>query len=89
MIRSTMRNARNFFFKATPHRTVGNGGTVRIRRDSKWNVPEPELTLFICSEGTIEGYTIGNEYTAVVIVIVIIIPAIYSCSIVTIGRLKS
>src|SRR5207249_5153411 len=52
------------FFKATAHRTVGSGKPVRIRKDSKWNVPEPELTLFICSEGTIEGYTIGNDMSS-------------------------
>src|SRR5215467_10298155 len=33
------------FFKATPHRVVGYGQPVAIREDSKWNVPEPELTL--------------------------------------------
>ena len=33
------------FFKATPHRVVGPGGAVRLRSDSKWNVPEPELAL--------------------------------------------
>ncbi|MGZ5135630.1 MAG: fumarylacetoacetate hydrolase family protein, partial [Flavitalea sp.] len=52
------------FFKATASRVVGNGDKVRIRRDSKWNVPEPELTLFISSEGTIEGYTIGNDMSS-------------------------
>ena len=52
------------FFKATAHRTVGHGDDVRIRKDSKWNVPEPELTLFICSAGTIEGYTIGNDMSS-------------------------
>jgi 2-dehydro-3-deoxy-D-arabinonate dehydratase len=52
------------FFKATAYRTVGSGDVVRIRKDSKWNVPEPELTLFICSEGTIEGYTIGNDMSS-------------------------
>jgi len=52
------------FFKATAYRTVGPGDNVRIRKDSKWNVPEPELTLFICSEGTIEGYTIGNDVSS-------------------------
>jgi 2-dehydro-3-deoxy-D-arabinonate dehydratase len=52
------------FFKATASRVVGNGGEVRIRRDSKWNVPEPELTLFISSEGTIEGYTAGNDMSS-------------------------
>ncbi|MES2277210.1 MAG: fumarylacetoacetate hydrolase family protein [Bacteroidota bacterium] len=52
------------FFKATSYRTVGTGGKVRIRKDSNWNVPEPELTLFICSAGTIEGYTIGNDMSS-------------------------
>lgn len=52
------------FFKATASRVVGHGEKVRIRRDSKWNVPEPELTLFISSEGSIEGYTIGNDMSS-------------------------
>jgi 2-dehydro-3-deoxy-D-arabinonate dehydratase len=52
------------FFKATAARTVGNGARVHIRRDSQWNVPEPELTLFLSSEGTIEGYTIGNDMSS-------------------------
>jgi 2-dehydro-3-deoxy-D-arabinonate dehydratase len=52
------------FFKAPAYRTVGSGDPVRIRKDSKWNVPEPELTLFICSQGTIEGYTIGNDMSS-------------------------
>jgi 2-dehydro-3-deoxy-D-arabinonate dehydratase len=52
------------FFKAPSYRTVGSGMNVRIRKDSKWNVPEPELTLFICSSGSIEGYTIGNDMSS-------------------------
>jgi 2-dehydro-3-deoxy-D-arabinonate dehydratase len=52
------------FFKATPHRVVGHNQHVRIRKDSGWNVPEPELTLFISSENTIEGYTIGNDMSS-------------------------
>ena len=52
------------FFKAPAYRTVGTGADVRIRKDSKWNVPEPELTLFMCSAGTIEGYTIGNDMSS-------------------------
>jgi 2-dehydro-3-deoxy-D-arabinonate dehydratase len=52
------------FFKAPAYRVVGHGQEVRIRKDSKWNVPEPELTLLICSEGTIEGYTIGNDMSS-------------------------
>src|SRR5262245_27201908 len=46
------------FFKASPHRVVGPGQPVRIRRDSNWNVPEPELTLVINSAAKIIGYTI-------------------------------
>jgi len=52
------------FFKAPAYRVVGSGDKVRIRRDSKWNVPEPELTLFICSIGSIEGYTVGNDMSS-------------------------
>lgn len=52
------------FFKAPAYRVVGHRDKVRIRRDSKWNVPEPELTLFISSSGTIEGYTIGNDMSS-------------------------
>jgi 2-dehydro-3-deoxy-D-arabinonate dehydratase len=52
------------FFKSPPYRVVGPNGKVRIRKDSNWNVPEPELTLFICSAGTIEGYTIGNDMSS-------------------------
>ena len=52
------------FFKATPHRVVGPGGPVRIRSDSRWNVPEPELTLAINAHGAIFGYTIGNDMSS-------------------------
>ncbi|WMH62873.1 fumarylacetoacetate hydrolase family protein [Mucilaginibacter gossypii] len=52
------------FFKSSAPRAVGPGGSVRIRKDSKWNVPEPELVLFICSAGTIEGYMIGNDMSS-------------------------
>jgi 2-dehydro-3-deoxy-D-arabinonate dehydratase len=52
------------FFKATGHRAVGSGGTVRIREDSAWDVPEPELTLVITSTGTVVGYTIGNDMSS-------------------------
>ena len=52
------------FFKATAQRTVGPNGLVRIRKDSTWDVPEPELTLFITSAGNIVGYTIGNDMSS-------------------------
>ena len=52
------------FFKATPYRCVGTGDKVRIRKDSTWNVPEPELTLVINNTGNIVGYTIGNDMSS-------------------------
>jgi 2-dehydro-3-deoxy-D-arabinonate dehydratase len=52
------------FFKATSNRIVGSGEKVRIRKDSTWDVPEPELTLFITSNQKIAGYTIGNDMSS-------------------------
>jgi len=52
------------FFKSTAARTIGPGGTVRIRKDSTWDAPEPELTLFITSNARIVGYTIGNDMSS-------------------------
>ena len=52
------------FFKATGRRVVGPGELVRIRSDAKWSVPEPELTLLINPEGSIAGYTIGNDMSS-------------------------
>ena len=52
------------FFKAVGRRVVGHEGAIRIRGDSSWNVPEPELTLLIDSRGTIVGYTAGNDVSS-------------------------
>ena len=52
------------FFKATKNRISGTDQAVRIRRDSSWNVPEPELTLFATANGKIVGYTIGNDMSS-------------------------
>jgi 2-dehydro-3-deoxy-D-arabinonate dehydratase len=52
------------FFKSTPHRVVGHEGQVKIRKDSTWDVPEPELTLVVTSSGKIIGYTIGNDMSS-------------------------
>jgi len=52
------------FSKGAGYRAVGPLGKVRIRKDSSWDVPEPELTLFMNSAGSIEGYTIGNDMSS-------------------------
>ncbi|WP_437186227.1 fumarylacetoacetate hydrolase family protein [Planctomicrobium sp. SH668] len=52
------------FFKATPNRVSGPGEAVRVRYDSNWTVPEPELALVLNSKLEIVGYTIGNDMSA-------------------------
>ena len=52
------------FFKATPHRVVGHQGHLRIRRNSTWNVPEPELTLVLNRRAELVGFTIGNDMSS-------------------------
>ena len=52
------------FYKGNKLRAVGQNGQVRIRKDSAWNVPEPELTLFINKLHQIAGYLIGNDMSS-------------------------
>lgn len=52
------------FFKATASRVSPPGGIVNIRKDSAWDVPEPELTLLISPSGKIQGYTVGNDMSS-------------------------
>src|SRR5690606_32794458 len=52
------------FFKATAQRVVGHLAPIRVRSDSRWTVPEPELALAVDREGRIIGYTIGNDVSA-------------------------
>jgi len=52
------------FFKALPHRVSGPDQELFIRRDSTWNVPEPELVLFINSNEKIQAYTAGNDMSS-------------------------
>ena len=52
------------FFKATPNRVCGPNEPLRIRKDSKWNVPEPEITLVLNSRMVLCGFTIGNDMSS-------------------------
>ncbi len=45
-------------------RTVGPGGSIRVRSDSNWNVPEPELGLVLGAGGTPVAVTIGNDISS-------------------------
>ena len=52
------------FFKAIGWRVVGHGMPIRIRQDSQWNVPEPEMVLVVNSYGEIVGYCAGNDMSS-------------------------
>lgn len=52
------------FFKSIGRRAVGNGGQIRVRGDSTWDVPEPELTLAVNAGGEIFGFTVGNDVSS-------------------------
>lgn len=52
------------FFKSNSQRVVGTNSFVRIRKDSTWDVPEPELVLVVNSSSKIVGYSIGNDMSS-------------------------
>lgn len=52
------------FFKSTAARAVGHQEQIAIRKDSSWDVPEPELTLYNTSNGKTVAYTIGNDVSS-------------------------
>jgi 2-dehydro-3-deoxy-D-arabinonate dehydratase len=52
------------FFKSIGWRVAGHLAPIRVRDDSAWNVPEPELTLVINAAGDIVGYTAGNDVSS-------------------------
>ncbi len=52
------------FLKATPRRVSGPGQPVRVRTDSQWSVPEPELALVVNPDLQLVGFTIGNDMSA-------------------------
>jgi 2-dehydro-3-deoxy-D-arabinonate dehydratase len=52
------------FFKSLAEKVVPAGEPVGIRKDARWNVPEPELALVLNSRGQVVGYTIGNDMSS-------------------------
>jgi 2-dehydro-3-deoxy-D-arabinonate dehydratase len=52
------------FFKSMPEKVAGPGEEIGIRKDGKWNVPEPELALVLNSKGRLVGYTIGDDVSS-------------------------
>jgi 2-dehydro-3-deoxy-D-arabinonate dehydratase len=52
------------FFKASGWRVQGHQQVLHIRKDSLWNVPEPELVLVLNSQMDIVGYCAGNDMSS-------------------------
>jgi 2-dehydro-3-deoxy-D-arabinonate dehydratase len=52
------------FFKAIGWRVAGHAMPIRIRQDSQWNVPEPELTLLVNAHQEIIGFCAGNDVSS-------------------------
>jgi len=52
------------FSKSIGWRVSGNNQPIRIRKDSQWNVPEPELVLVINRFNEIVGYCAGNDVSS-------------------------
>jgi 2-dehydro-3-deoxy-D-arabinonate dehydratase len=52
------------FFKSLAQKVVAPGEAVGIRKDARWNVPEPELALVLNSRGRVAGYTVGNDMSS-------------------------
>lgn len=52
------------FFKSIGVRVVGHGMNIRVRRDSQWSVPEPELTLVLNRDLEVVGYCAGNDVSS-------------------------
>jgi 2-dehydro-3-deoxy-D-arabinonate dehydratase len=53
-----------FLKDAQMRRTVGPGGTIGIRSDARWSVPEPELGLVLGEHGEPIAVTIGNDVSS-------------------------
>lgn len=52
------------FFKSRPERVVAPGDAIRVRFDSNWTVPEPELALMISPDLKLVGFTVGNDVSS-------------------------
>jgi 2-dehydro-3-deoxy-D-arabinonate dehydratase len=52
------------FFKGNSRVCVGPGEPIGIRPDSRFTAPEPELAVVLGSNGSIVGYTLGNDVSA-------------------------
>lgn len=52
------------FMKAPAYRVPPPGAALRIRADSTWDVPEPELALVFTASGEIAGYLVADDVSS-------------------------
>jgi 2-dehydro-3-deoxy-D-arabinonate dehydratase len=52
------------FFKAPAYRVPPPGSPLRLRADSTWDVPEPELALVLTARGEIAGYLVADDLSS-------------------------
>jgi 2-dehydro-3-deoxy-D-arabinonate dehydratase len=52
------------FEKSAGWRVRGPNDAIGIRRDSEWNVPEPELALVLDATMRVVGYTVGDDVSS-------------------------
>ena len=52
------------FLKGTSNRVAGPNAAIRIRKDTRWNVPEPELALLLGPAGSLVAFTAGNDVSS-------------------------
>ena len=52
------------FFKALGWRVRGPGESIAVRRDSGWDMAEPELGLVLAADRGVAGYVIGNDMSS-------------------------
>jgi 2-dehydro-3-deoxy-D-arabinonate dehydratase len=52
------------FWKSIGWRVSGHEQAIRVRADSAWNVPEPELTLVVNAQREIVGFCVGNDVSS-------------------------
>jgi 2-dehydro-3-deoxy-D-arabinonate dehydratase len=52
------------FLKAPAYRVPPPGAPLRVRADSTWDVPEPELALVLTAAGELAGYLVADDVSS-------------------------
>ncbi len=62
--RSTRPTGRSSFSRRLRGASPARASRCRVRFDSRWSVPEPELALVVSDKQKLVGFTIGNDMSA-------------------------